>query len=255
MLGVLWLIPVLPLMGFLLLSVFGGSLSRRGMARIAVGSTGMAAVIAGLVVADFISRMPPDGHYVQVLWHWLATSGLAVDAALYLDPLSAVMILVVTVVGFLIHVYSAAFMAREEGYRRYFAYLNLFVAAMLVLVLADNLLFLYLGWEGVGLCSYLLIGFWYRNPANGRAARKAFIVTRVGDAALAVGLFLIFAQLGTLDIQDLMRPGRRTSGPRARGWRWPPRPCCWAGPWANRPRCRCRSGCPTPWPARLRSAP
>jgi NADH-quinone oxidoreductase subunit L len=114
------------------------------------------------------------------------------------------MILVVTVVGFFIHLYSSEFMLDEEGYSRFFAYMNLFVGSMLILVLADNLLLLYLGWEGVGLCSYLLIGFWYKDPANGHAARKAFIVTRIGDTAMALGLFLLFTNLGTFDIQDLM---------------------------------------------------
>ncbi len=123
------------------------------------------------------------------------------------------MMLVVTVVGFLIHLYSTEYMADDEGYSRFFAYMNLFVGSMLILVLADNLLLLYLGWEGVGLCSYLLIGFWYQDPANGRAARKAFIVTRVGDTALVVGLFLLFTQLGTLQIQPMhgaraAQPGR-----------------------------------------------
>ena len=132
------------------------------------------------------------------------------------------MILVVTVVGFLIHLYSAEFMPDDERLRRFFAYMNLFVGSMLILVLADNLLLLYLGWEGVGLCSYLLIGFWYRDPANGRAARKAFIVTRVGDTAMVVGLFLLFTKLGTLEIQALMRGrgdalGRRLRHRRRRG--------------------------------------
>ena len=121
--------------------------------------------------------------------------------ALHLDALSLVMVLVVTFVGFLIHLYSTEFMPTKRATRRFFAYMNLFVGSMLILVLADNLLLLFLGWEGVGLCSYLLIGFWYRDPANGRAARKAFIVTRVGDAALLIGLFLLFTHLGTLDIQ------------------------------------------------------
>jgi NADH-quinone oxidoreductase subunit L len=115
------------------------------------------------------------------------------------------MMLVVAFVSFLIHLYSAEFMSTDEGYSRYFAYMNLFVASMLMLVLADNLLFLYLGWEGVGLCSYLLIGFWYRDPANGLAARKAFVVTRVGDTAMAIGLFVLFTNLGTLEIQPLMQ--------------------------------------------------
>ena len=114
------------------------------------------------------------------------------------------MILIVTVVGFFIHLYSTEYMNDDEGYSRFFAYMNLFVGSMLILVLADNLLLLYLGWEGVGLCSYLLIGFWYTNPANGRAARKAFIVTRIGDTAMALGLFLLFTNLGTLNIQELM---------------------------------------------------
>ena len=114
------------------------------------------------------------------------------------------MAVVVTFVAFWIHLYSAEFMAGDEGYSRFFAYMNLFVASMVVLVLADNLLLLYLGWEGVGVCSYLLIGFWYRDPAHGLAGQKAFIVTRVGDTAMAIGLFLLFHSLGTLQIPDLM---------------------------------------------------
>ncbi len=121
-----------------------------------------------------------------------------------LDALSLVMILIVTIVGLVIHLYSTEYMIEDEGYSRFFAYMNLFVGSMLLLVLADNLLLLYLGWEGVGLCSYLLIGFWYSDPTNGRAARKAFIVTRVGDTAMALGLFLLFTNLGTLNIQELM---------------------------------------------------
>ena len=115
------------------------------------------------------------------------------------------MMLVVTFVSFLIHLYSTEFMSDDDGYSRFFAYMNLFVASMLMLVLADNLLLLYLGWEGVGLCSYLLIGFWYRGPGQRPAARKAFIVTRVGDTAMAIGLFLLFTNLGTLEIQELMQ--------------------------------------------------
>jgi NADH-quinone oxidoreductase subunit L len=122
-----------------------------------------------------------------------------------LDALSLIMTLVVTFVSFLIHWYSAESMIEDEGYSRFFAYMNLFVAAMVILILGDNLLLLYLGWEGVGLCSYLLIGFWYTDPANGLAARKAFIVTRIGDTAMILGLFLLFEQLDTLQIQDLMQ--------------------------------------------------
>jgi NADH-quinone oxidoreductase subunit L len=158
-----------------------------------------------LVGASFLLSPPVGGATTQTLWTWIDVAGFRPEIALRLDALSLIMVLVVTFVGFLIHLYSAEFMIDEEGYSRFFADMNLFVGAMLTLVLADNLLLLYLGWEGVGLCSYLLIGFWYREPENGRAARKAFIVTRVGDAALAVGLFLLFTQLGTLQIQELMQ--------------------------------------------------
>jgi NADH-quinone oxidoreductase subunit L len=154
---------------------------------------------------SFFSAPPSGNSYTQVLWTWINVAGFEPEIGFYLDALSLVMVLVVTFVGFLIHIYSAEFMIEDDGYSRFFAYMNLFVASMITLLLANNLLLLYLGWEGVGLCSYLLIGFWYRDPANGRAARKAFIVTRVGDTAMSLGLFLLFTRLGTLQIQDLMQ--------------------------------------------------
>ncbi len=165
----------------------------------------LSALVAVLIGIDFIAAPPPDFVFRQEAWTWIAVAGFSPRIGFYLDALSLVMVLVVTVISFLIHLYSTEFMSRDEGYARFFAYMNLFVGSMCILVLADNLLFLYLGWEGVGLCSYLLIGFWYRDPANGRAARKAFIVTRVGDTAMAIGLFLLFTHLGTLDIQPLMQ--------------------------------------------------
>ncbi len=149
----------------------------------------------------FLSRGSPYG---QVLWTWLNVDEFQPRIAFYLDSLSLLMVVVVTFVSFLIHLYSAEFMEEDEGYSRFFAYMNLFVGSMVVLLLADNLLLLNLGWEGVGLCSYLLIGFWYRDPVNGAAARKAFIVTRAGDTAMIIGLFILFQRLGTLEIQDLM---------------------------------------------------
>ena len=133
--------------------------------------------------------------------------------------------------------------------------MNLFVASMVTLLLADNLLLLYLGWEGVGLCSYLLIGFWYQDPANGRAARKAFIVTRVGDTAMVIGLFLLFHSLGTLQIQDLMHAAHSPVARWIRRTRSRRRRCCWAGRWANRRSFRCRPGCPMRWPVPRRPAP
>jgi len=156
------------------------------------------------MATQFIGN-PPQGHaFTQTLWTWIEIGSYTQKISFSLDALSLVMILIITIVGFFIHLYSTEYMAGDEGYSRFFAYMNLFVGSMLVLVLADNLLLLYLGWEGVGLCSYLLIGFWYTNPSNGRAARKAFIVTRVGDTAMALGLFLLFTNVGTLNIQELM---------------------------------------------------
>ncbi len=204
MLALTWLIPALPFAGFAILALAGGRLSKRVVSLIGVGAVGLSALLAFAVGGDFLASPPPGGAYNQTLWSWIAAGDLAVSIGLRLDALSLIMVLVVTGVGFLIHLYSTEFMAGEEGYARFFAAMNLFVGSMLVLVLAADLLLLYLGWEGVGLCSYLLIGFWYRDAANGRAARKAFVVTRVGDTALAIGLFLLFTQLGTLEIEELM---------------------------------------------------
>ncbi len=199
----LW-IPALPLAGFGLLVTVGGWLGRGGQAAVGVGSVALAFLLAAITAGQFLVNPPQSEVFTATAWTWMAVGDLRPDIGFYFDPLALVMTLVITGVGLLIHIYSAEFMAGESGHRRYFAYLNLFVAAMVVLVLADNLPFLYLGWEGVGLCSYLLIGFWYEDPANGHAARKAFIVTRIGDVALIVGLFLLFAQLGTLEIQPLL---------------------------------------------------
>jgi NADH-quinone oxidoreductase subunit L len=165
---------------------------------------GMSAAVAVWIAVAFLRGLPDHQAYSRMVWSWLAVGGLNVGISFYLDALTLTMMLVITGVGFFIHLYAAEYMAEDEGFGRFFAYMNLFVCAMLILVLADNLLLLYLGWEGVGLCSYLLIGFWYEDPANGYAARKAFVVTRVGDTAMAVGLFLLYNQLGTLQIQDLM---------------------------------------------------
>ena len=205
MISWLWLIPALPFLSAALLILFGSGWSRRAVAAVGVGSIGLAASITFLIAFRFWSAPPAGDAYTQVLWTWIRAGGFQPQIGLYLDALSLVMILVVTFVGFLIHIYSAEFMAEDPDYSRFFAYMNLFVASMITLLLANNLLLLLLGWEGVGLCSYLLIGFWYRNPNNGLAARKAFIVTRVGDTAMMLALFLLFSSLGTLQIQDLMQ--------------------------------------------------
>ena len=206
MLQFAWLIPALPFGGFLVLALLGGRLPRRGAACVGVGSIALSAVVTLLAGASFLLAPPPGMSWTQTLWIWFRVGNFAPGIAFYLDALSLVMSLVVTFVGCLIHLYSAEYMEEEgEGYSRFFAYMNLFVGSMLTLLLADNLLLLYLGWEGVGLCSYLLIGFWYKEPENGAAAMKAFIVTRVGDAAMAIGLFLLVTELGTLTVQPLMQ--------------------------------------------------
>lgn len=203
MIDLLWLIPALPLTGFLTLALLGGRLSRRQIASIGAGTVGMSAVLAGLVAVAFLGGLPDTTSHSRTLWTWLETSGLRVGVGWYLDALSLLMALVITSIGFLIHLYSTDYMIEDEGYRRFFAYMNLFIASMLILVLADNLLLLYVGWEGVGLCSYLLIGFWHPEPENGAAAQKAFIVTRIGDTAFAVGLFVLFTEFHSLSIQHI----------------------------------------------------
>ena len=203
----LWLIPALPLLGFLVLMGTEGKLSERWVALIGAGSVGGAALVTLLAMLDF--RAGGMAPLVQPLWTWMQIGTFATQIRLVVDGLSVVMLGVITGVGFLIHLYATGYMKGEAGYSRFFAYMNLFVFAMLILVLGDNLLVLYFGWEGVGLCSYLLIGFYHDDPANGYAARKAFVVTRVGDVALALGLFLLYRQFGTLDIAQVLAGARQ----------------------------------------------
>ncbi len=195
------LIPLFPLASAAILMISLGRMPRLWAAWLGAGSVGLAAICVALVASDYL-----EDQQVRELtvWSWMAVGDFSVHIAFYIDGLTVVMMSVITGVGFLIHLYSIEFMWEDESFCRFFAYMNLFVAAMLLLVMGDNLLLLYLGWEGVGVCSYLLIGFWYREPANGQAARKAFVVTRVGDAAMTLGLLLLFTQLHTLDIQALI---------------------------------------------------
>ena len=161
MLEMLWLIPAFPFLGFAFLILAGARLPQRLKALIGAGTVAASAVAATIVAVRFIASPPEGSVYVERLWNWMHTGNFNPAVALYLDPLSVVMVLVVTWVGFLILLYSTYFMAGDDGFGRFLAYMDLFVGFMLILVLADNFLLLYLGWEGVGLCSYLLIGFWY----------------------------------------------------------------------------------------------
>ena len=202
MLDLIWLLPTYPLLGFLALVLTSGRLPKKIVGIIGAGSVGLSFLTAAIIATQFLAG--GEDYFVKEVWAWMAVGSFTPGFSFYLDGLSLVMMLVITGVGFLIHLYATGYMADDPSFSRFFSYMNLFVAAMLMLVLGDNLVLLYLGWEGVGLCSYLLIGFWYTNPANGYAARKAFIVTRVGDTSMAIGLFLLFAQLGTLNIQDVL---------------------------------------------------
>ena len=195
------LILFLPLLGSIVSALFGRQLPRRVVEALACGVVWGAFACALLAFLDY--RAPVK----VVLFSWLAAFDLLAPVSLYLDPLSMVMVLMITFVCGLIHVYSVAYMAGDDGYVRFFFLLNLFVFAMLMLVLAENLPLLYFGWEGVGFCSYALIGFWYREEMNATAGRKAFIVTRIGDTALGIAIVWMFRLFSTLSITEINRMG------------------------------------------------
>lgn len=187
-----------PLIGFVLLAAGRNKLPESVAAIIGVGAVGLSALFALISGLKFVNSGATQ--QVDHLWTWFNVGGFNPGISLHLDGLSLVMLGMITGVGFLIHIFASWYMRGEEDFARFFSYFNLFVASMLLLVLGDNLALLFLGWEGVGLCSYLLIGYYYSNPDNGLAAMKAFTVTRVGDVFLLIGLFLVFQQFGTLDI-------------------------------------------------------
>ncbi len=194
-----WLVVLLPLAGF----VANGTLSfyrpdaRRAVSVIGVGALGAALVVAVAVVAGAVAA-PDSLPAIFTYWQWMPVGALQVDAALQVDQLSCVMLLVVTGVGTLIHVFSVGYMRHDAGYARYFAYLNLFVFFMLVLVLGASFPVMFVGWEGVGLCSYLLIGFWFTEEANAAAGKKAFIMNRIGDFGFLVAMFVVYEYTGSL---------------------------------------------------------
>lgn len=201
--ALIWLLPALPLTGAVVLLLAGRRSDRWGHL------LGCAAALASFVIAlmlfvDMVGRADSDRVAQQHLFSWLPVAGLQVDVGLRLDQLSMCFVLLVTGVGSLIHIYSVGYMKTDPGRRRFFAYLNLFLASMLLLVLADNYLGLYVGWEGVGLASYLLIGFWQYKTSAATAAKKAFVVNRVGDMGLMVGLMIMFATFGSVSFADVL---------------------------------------------------
>src|SRR5712692_746175 len=195
-----WLVPLLPFAGFLLNGslALAGSRTKGIVSFVGVGTLVAAFGVALYVVLD-LARTHPAGPVVFTYWDWIPVGTLQVAAALQVDQLSAVMLLVVTGVGSLIHIFSVGYMHDDAGYARYFAYLNLFVFFMLTLVLGANFPVTFVGWEGVGLCSYLLIGFWFEENVNADAGKKAFIMNRIGDFGFLVAMFLIWQRTGSLD--------------------------------------------------------
>jgi NADH-quinone oxidoreductase subunit L len=196
------LIPVLPLAGFVLTALAGRRFPEDAH-RIAVWAVVASWVIASLVAVLALAHVSPfsPGGAGITLWTWIPATGFSADVGLYADTLTACLLIVVTTIGMLVHIYSIGYMAHDPGRWRFFAYLNLFMFSMLLLVLADNFLLVFAGWELVGLCSYLLIGFWYPRRSAAVAAKKAFLVNRVGDMGFALGIMAIWTQLGTLNMQ------------------------------------------------------
>jgi NADH-quinone oxidoreductase subunit L len=199
----LWIIPLLPLLGSAINGLLGSKWPNKIVNAVALGSTGLAFACALEAVREF-SQLPADQvPYVKQFFTWIAAGSFRAGFDLQIDQLTVVMLLVVTGVGWLIHIYSTGYMAHEKGYYRFFSYLNLFMFFMLILILAANYVLLFVGWEGVGLCSYLLIGFYFLKKSAADAGKKAFIVNRIGDFGFMLGMFLLFRTFGTLDFVPL----------------------------------------------------
>ncbi len=196
-----WLIPAFPALAVLLNGLLGRRVFRDRAHLLGVGSVGISLILALIVIIRIIAD---PAHPIHArLFTWMFAGSFSVDMAFLVDPLSAVMLFVVCGVGFLVHVYSIGYMHGDPGYPRFFTYLNLFMTSMLILVLADNYLLMFVGWEGVGLCSYLLIGFWYERASAANAGKKAFLVNRIGDAGFILGIFLIFWTTGSLNYEEV----------------------------------------------------
>ncbi len=208
-LDLIWLIPLFPALGFVVNGLFGKRLPKAAISVIACGTVLVSFIVAAGAVSELVALEQEERSHTVTVFEWIDAGAahtsageltrFSVDWGFLLDPLSAVMVLIVTGIGFLIHVYSTGYMAEEDGYYRYFAYLNLFMFSMLMLILGNNYLLLFVGWEGVGLCSYLLIGYFIKKKSAGDAAKKAFVVNRVGDWGFSIGIMLIFFTFGTLE--------------------------------------------------------
>ena len=203
MLNLVWLIPALPLAGFLLILLFGRVLGEPRAGILATAMTASSFVVVVGVYLDLLSRTAEERHHVVTLFSWLPVGSLQVDMALLADPLSVTMALFITGIGSLIHLYAIGYMHGDPKFSKFFLYLNLFVFSMLMLVLGENLLVTFLGWEGVGACSYFLISFWHTRDSAATAGKKAFVTNRVGDWGMMVAMFLAFSAVGTLSYEGI----------------------------------------------------
>src|SRR5262245_793062 len=203
MLDAVWLIPALPLAGFLILLVFGRRLGEPAAGWLATAMCAASFVVAVVVFFGLRAESPEARNFVQILFAWVPVGDLRVDAGFLVDPLSTTMALFVTGVGALIHIYAIGYMHGDKDFPKFFVYMNLFIFSMLMLVLGNNLLITFLGWEGVGACSYFLISFWFGSEANASAGKKAFITNRIGDWGFMLAIFLAFATLGTIDYRGI----------------------------------------------------
>jgi NADH-quinone oxidoreductase subunit L len=203
MMDYVWLIPLFPLIGFLINGLVGKSLPKSVVGTIGATAVGLSFLVTVAIFLEVL-KLPADARSIEkVVYTWIASGPFKVSVAFLIDPLSLIMLLVVSGVSTLIHIYSIGYMYDDEGFYRYFAYLNLFVFAMLILVSANNFLLMFVGWEGVGLCSYLLIGFWYEKKSAADAGKKAFVVNRIGDFGFLLGVFLIFWTFGSLNFTEV----------------------------------------------------
>ncbi len=212
MISLVWLIPALPLAAFLVNGLFGRRWLGHLTGVIASAAVGLSALLA---IGVFLEVLGGKTQTVVPLYRWIAVGDFSINVSALVDPLSSVMLLVVTVVSFLIFVYSNGYMAHDAGFYRFFTWLSLFVFAMLILVMADNYLLMFVGWEGVGLCSYLLIGFWFERPEPYYAAKKAFVMNRIGDWGYTIGIITIFLVFGSMNFGDVF--GRLATSSMAQG--------------------------------------
>ncbi|MBN1571367.1 MAG: NADH-quinone oxidoreductase subunit L [Acidobacteria bacterium] len=199
----LWLIPLAPLVGSAINGLAGKRFAKSVVSLVACGASAVSLLLALASFFELLKLAPEQRHIAKVCFTWIASGDFVAKAEFLLDPLSAVMLLVVTGVGFIIHIYSIGYMHAEDGYYRFFSYMNLFLFSMLILVLSGNFLLMFVGWEGVGLCSYLLIGYYIDRRSAGDAGKKAFIVNRIGDVGFILGVFLIFLTFGSLNFGDV----------------------------------------------------